>query len=187
MTKLLTANKIALAYDPALTSWHNVHNFLKEARRSGKEEKFAYHLIGASLQNAFPDIEIYEKPYNIDPDEMEAPRTFSIGDTFFYVSSTPLKEVLENCRQDLEDGYSVYLLVPERVLAAARLNAELMAPGRITAESIESFVGQTTEELSSFLRDKLKTGFRRLLETYNERVDAAETDRSMLVEIPRNL
>jgi hypothetical protein len=29
--------------------------------------------------------------------------------------------------------------------------------------------------------------FRRLLETYNNRVDTAETDKSMSVEIPRNL
>ena len=62
-----------------------------------------------------------------------------------------------------------------------------MVPGRIAVESIESFVGQNIEELSYFTRDKLKNGFRRLLETYNDRVDAAETDKSMLVEIPRNL
>ncbi len=46
-------------------------------------------------------------------------------------------------------------------------------------------------ELPNFSRDKLKNGFRRLLETYletyNDRVDAAETDKSMLIEIPRDL
>jgi len=77
--------------------------------------------------------------------------------------------------------------MPERALAGARQNAELMILGRIAVESIESFVGQNIEELSYITRDKLKHGFRRLLETYNERVDAAETDKSMLVEIPRNL
>lgn len=58
---------------------------------------------------------------------------------------------------------------------------------RIAVESIESFVRQNIEELSYFSRDKLKNGFRRLLETYNDCLDAAETDKSMLVEIPRNL
>jgi hypothetical protein len=47
---------------------------------------------------------------------------------------------------------------------------------RIAVESIESFVGQNIGELSYFSRDKLKRGFRRLLETYNDRVNAAETD-----------
>ncbi len=47
---------------------------------------------------------------------------------------------------------------------------------RIAVESIESFVGQNIEELSYFSRDKLKNGSRRLLEAYNNRVYAAETD-----------
>jgi len=62
-----------------------------------------------------------------------------------------------------------------------------MVPERIAVESVESFVGQNIEELSFFTRDKLKNGFRRLLEAYNNRVDAAEMDKSMLVEIPGNL
>jgi len=36
-------------------------------------------------------------------------------------------------------------------------------------------------------RDKLKNGFRQLIETYNNHVDEAETDKSMLIEIPGNL
>jgi len=95
--------------------------------------------------------------------------------------------VYEKCRHNLENGYRVFLLVPERALTGARQNAELMMPGRIAVESIETFVGQNIEELSYFSRDKLKSGFRRLLETYNARVDAAETDKSMLVEISTNL
>ena len=43
---------------------------------------------------------------------------------------------------------------------------------RIAEESIESFVRQNIEELLYFSRDKLKSGFRRLLDTYNVRADA---------------
>lgn len=84
-------------------------------------------------------------------------------------------------------GYSVYLLAPERILVGTRQNAESILPGQITTQSIESFVAQNLEELSMFSKDKLTGGFRLLLEKYNERVDQIESDKSMLIEIPRNL
>ena len=64
---------------------------------------------------------------------------------------------------------------------------ELAAPGRIAVESIESFVGQNIEEIAVFSNDKLVAGLHRLLVTYNQRVDEAEMDKSMMIDIPRNL
>jgi hypothetical protein len=60
-------------------------------------------------------------------------------------------------------------------------------PGRVVAESIESFVSTNIEELSLFTHTKVVSGLRRLLETYNRRVSEAETDKSMLIDIPKNL
>jgi hypothetical protein len=84
-------------------------------------------------------------------------------------------------------GYSAYLLVPDRVQIGARQYAESFLPGRITVQSIESFVAQNLEEISAFSKGRLVSGFRRLLETYNARVDQVESDKSMLIDIPRNL
>ncbi len=72
-------------------------------------------------------------------------------------------------------------------MIGARQNAEAIAPGKIAVESIESFVGQNIEELSSFSKSEIANGFRSLLKIYNERVDAVETDKSVLVEVPPNL
>jgi len=58
---------------------------------------------------------------------------------------------------------------------------------KVSIESIETFVSQNLEELSEFKADKLKGGFRMLLENYNKRVDRVETDKSMMIEIPPNL
>ena len=85
------------------------------------------------------------------------------------------------------EGYRVFLLVPDRTLSGTRQNAELIMPGRVVAESIESFVSTNIEELSLFTHIKVVSGLRRLLETYNRRVSEAETDKSMLVDIPKNL
>lgn len=95
--------------------------------------------------------------------------------------------VYERCRGNLDLGLRVYLLVPERKLEGAKQNSEMAAPGRIAVESIESFVSQNIEELSEFSGEKLGGQFRRLLETYNQRVDKVQEDKSLLVEIPPNL
>ncbi|MSQ94324.1 MAG: DUF4928 domain-containing protein, partial [Gemmataceae bacterium] len=58
---------------------------------------------------------------------------------------------------------------------------------RIAVESIESFVATNIDELAEFDGTKLVSGFRRLLERYNERANAAELDKSILIEMPRNL
>jgi hypothetical protein len=93
----------------------------------------------------------------------------------------------QKCQKNLDDGYRVYLLVPDRTLSGARQNADLILPGKIAVESIESFVSQNIEELSDFSKKKLTCGFRKLIDTYNTRVVRSETDRSLLIELPKNL
>ncbi len=142
-----------------------------------------------TMSAALAVLERLKKDYRL---EIEA-HTAKGGTQISGAGGQALKKILaqfgvyEKCRENLENGYRVFLLVPERALTGARQNAELIVPGRIAVESIESFVGQNIEELSYFARDKLKHGFRRLIETYNKRVDTSETDKSILVEMPKNL
>jgi hypothetical protein len=180
--------RIEMVYDPSKSAWQNIFGLLSAARETGKEGPVAQHLVGAKLQLRFPDISVSNESYSTADEPLGRPGDFYIGDTAFHVTVAPMNPVYEKCKDNLKDGCRVFLLVPERALAGARQNAELMVPGgRIAVESIESFVGQNIEELSYFRRDKLKSGFRRLLETYNDRVDATETDKSMLIEMPRSL
>jgi hypothetical protein len=110
-----------------------------------------------------------------------------VGTTAFHVTVAPMPGVYERCRENLERGLRVYLLVPEQKLIGARQNSETVAAGRIAVESIESFVSQNIEELSAFSGEQLADQFRQLLETYNRRVDEAQDDKSLMVEIPPNL
>jgi hypothetical protein len=95
--------------------------------------------------------------------------------------------VYEKCRANIQEGLRVYLLVPDRSLSGARQNAALMLEGRIAVESIESFVSQNIEEISAFSKKKLPDGLRKLIEEYNKRINETEVDKSLLIEIPRNL
>lgn len=94
--------------------------------------------------------------------------------------------VCEKCKVNLDRGLRAYLVAPDEQLAAARQMAESVAPGRITVTSVEAFVGQNVDEMSHFGKGA-PAALGRLLRRYNERVDAVETDKSFLIDIPENL
>jgi hypothetical protein len=95
--------------------------------------------------------------------------------------------LFEKCAQNIRDGFRVFLLIPDRTLSGARQNAELAMPGRLSVESIESFVATNIEELSTFSKKEVTSGLRRLLKSYNRRVSECETDKSMMIDLPKNL
>jgi hypothetical protein len=184
----LSTQPIVAPQEPDLTTWQFIHAILAAAREKGKEGPVARHLIGTSLQLAFPNILISNESYSTSDDHLGRPGDFHVGDTAFHVTVAPMSVVsYERCKLNIEEGLRAYLLVPDRILAGARQNAEATAPGQIAVESVESFVSQNIEELSTFSKKSLTDGFRRLLEMYNQRVDAVENDKSMLIEIPQTL
>lgn len=180
-------DQIQIKMDPDLTTWHNISNMLSIAREIGKEGPLAQHLVGAKLELRFPKIKIGNESYSTADDQLGRPGDFCIGDTAFHVTVAPMPALYQKCQKNVDDGYRVYLLVPDRTLNGARQNADLILPGKVAVESIESFVSQNIEELSDFSKQKLAAGFRQLLETYNKRVDVCEIDKSMLIELPKNL
>ena len=80
------------------------------------------------------------------------------------------------------------LLVPDNRLEAARQNVEDRGIlGRIAVESIETFVSQNLSELSEFGHRELLNTLAELLRLYNRRVDEVESDKSLLIQVPRIL
>jgi len=155
--------------------------------QTGKLGAVAQYLVGAKLQLRFPNIDVSNDSYSTADDQLGRQGDFLIGDTAFHVTVAPMPAVYDKCKSNLDGGYRVYLLVPEDKVVGARQNAELAAAGKIAVEAIESFVGQNVEELSAFSQKMLLTEFQKLLEICNKRVDAAESDKSMMIEIPANL
>lgn len=179
--------RIKLVFDLSKSTWQMIQGLLTLARETGKEGPVAQHLVGAKLSLRLPDTEVSNESFSTADDQLGRPGDFYINDTAFHVTVAPMVGVYEKCKRNLEDGLRVYLLVPDRLLAAARQNVDLIVPSGVAVESIESFVSQNIEELSYFSKSKLVPGFRRLLDTYNSRVGSAEIDRSLLIEIPKNL
>ncbi len=182
-----TQKRLVIVYDPAKSTWQSVREVLSKAAEVGKEGAIAQYLIGAKLELRFPDRTIGNESYSTADEPLGRKGDFVIGDAVFHVTVAPMPGLYEKCRRNLEEGFKVYLLVPDRVVTGTKQLAELQAPGSLTVISIESFVSQNLDELSVFSTSETKRSLLSLLETYNRRVDLAETNKSMMIEIPINL
>lgn len=178
--------RLKIKYRSQTTTWQAVHDLLALARESRKDAAVAQYLVGAKLQLKFPESNVRNESFSTADDPRKLAGDFQIGDTVFHVTVTPSQGVYEKSKSNLDTGLKVYLLVPDRSLTGARQNADLASPGQIAVESIESFVSQNLEELAGFSKERARQ-MRQLLDTYNDRVSQVETDKSLLIEIPKNL
>ncbi len=179
--------RLKFSYDSSRTTWQLIRDILDVAAHSGKEGPVAQYLVGAKLRLRFPNVEIRNESFSTSDDQKGKHGDFLIEDTVFHVTISPMSRVYEKCQENLNEGLRAFLLVPNRRLEGAPQNVEATIPGKVTVESVESFVSQNIEELSTFSQNRLQHGFLKLLETYNLRVSDVEYDKSMLIEIPINL
>ena len=152
-----------------------------------KSDAVAQYLVGAKLQLRFPKADIPNQSYSTADEQLGRAGDFEIGDTVFHVTISPTSGHYEKCVRNTERGLCPYLLVPGALLEGAKQNADYSAPGRITVVSIESFIAQNVDELGQFTIASTREHLRGLLIAYNARVEAVDTDRSLLVEVPLNL
>lgn len=185
--ELHSRERLKPVFDRAQSTRRFIAELLAIAEDTGKRGPVAQYLVGAKLQLRFPDVEVRNESYSAADDPSGQPGDFVVSDTIFHVTVAPTPGHFDKCRRNLDEGRRAFLLVPDSVLEGTRQNADLTALDRIAVESIESFVGQNVEELACFKQNRIIRGLRALLEAYNARVDAVEIDKSMLVEIPRNL
>ncbi|MEK7996797.1 MAG: DUF4928 family protein [Planctomycetota bacterium] len=167
---------------------HIISDILEVAGERNVAGAVAQHLVGAKLCLRYENKEIENYSYTTADRQLGRPGDFVVGDTAFHVTVAPMQGLIEKCAANIRNGYRVILVVAESKLAAARQMAEIATlQDRMGIFSIEQFVGQNIEEIGEFGRAALAQNIKALLEKYNERVAAAETDRSLLIQIPDNL
>jgi hypothetical protein len=187
VSRFFAAKRVRAAFDPAAATAQFIDALLADARSNGKHGAVAEYLVGAKLTCRFPESAVRNKQFNTADAQGGHAGDFELGNTAFHVTVAPAPNLFPKMKADLDRGLRVYLLVPRSLVVGAQQNADVTASGRIAVESIESFVATNIDELSGFDGTKLRSGLRRLLETYNQRVDAVETDKSILIEVPPNL
>lgn len=184
---IFNADIISFEYTASASCRHIIAKILDVARQRQKAGDVAEYLVGAKLALRFPEHDIRNSAANAADDQTDEKGDFQIHDSVFHVTIAPNLGHYEKCRQNIDEGLRVFLLVPDDRLSGARQNAEQEVGEDITVESIQSFVGQNIEELAEFAGDKVGSNIRLLLEKYNDRVSQVETDLSLRIRIPSAL
>ena len=184
---IFNAEKMSFDYRLGMTSREIVGKILASADNRRKTGEVAEYLVGAKLSLRFPDYNIRNSAASAADLQTEEQGDFQINDCVFHVSVAPNRGHFDKCLRNLADGLRVFLLVPDEMLVGARQNAQLDTSGRVSVESIESFVSQNIEELSDFAGMKVAQNIRRLFDRYNQRVAEVETDLSLQIRIPAAL
>jgi hypothetical protein len=179
--------RIKFDYDASKTIWEMVHRIFEIAVLKNKSGQVAEYLVGAKLAIRFPNIKIENKSFSTSDHQTGRPGDFLIKDTAFHVTVHPTAGHFAKCIQNINQGFRPCIIVPNRLLDGTRQLAELEAPGKITISSLEGFVSQNIDELAVFSSNEAARQFGKLLEIYNERVDAVEDDKSLLIEMPHQL
>ena len=165
-----------------------IGDILAKAAARNQAGPVAQHLVGAKLAIRYPKLTIDNYSYTTADVQTGRGGDFRVGDTVFHITVAAMPAVIDKCAANLQSGFRTILLVLDRQLLAARQMAENAGlQDRIGVQPIETFVGQNIEEISEFGQRSLASEFRRLLDTYNNRVAAIETDRSLQIVIPENL
>ena len=174
-------------YDPARPIWYFVRDLLVIAMERGANGPVAEYLVGAKLQLRFPNREIRNTSYSTADTQPGVFGDFDIEDTVFHVTVSPMPALFDKCKENLRDGKVVYIVTPFGDVAGTVLAARERKTGPVVVASVEGFVSQNLDEMSEFKTDKSKSRLKELLGTYNKRVDAVETDKSLLIKLPPNL
>ena len=185
--EIFNAKKLSLEYRKDIISRELIGMILEAAHKRGKAGEVAEYLVGAKLALRFPDYNIRNSAASAADEQTGENGDFQINDCVFHVTVSPNSGHYEKCQRNLDDGFRVFLLVPDMILAGTRQNAALETAGRVSVEAIESFVSQNLEELSDFAGEKISQNMTLLLEMYNKRVEEVETDLSLQIKIPTAL
>lgn len=179
--------KLKLTFNPNLPTRQIIHDILTLAANEKKAGPVAQHLVGAKLQLRFPDIKVSNESANTADQPTGRSGDFTIGDTVFHVTVHPMASVFDKCRENIKDGLKAFLLVPDSSLIGSRQWATEADIELFAVESLESFISQNIEEISAFDSKYRKSSIINLIKLYNKRVDQAETDKSLMIELPSNL
>lgn len=182
------SERIAPDIQVAGTGPEVIAEVLAAARARGKAGAVAQHLVGAKLALRFPDQLVENHSFTTADVQLGRHGDFQVNDTVLHVTVAPSFGHVDKCRQNLNNGFRVVMIVPQDSEAATlQLLALRDVTSRVWVARLEQFVGQNIEELSSFAQRRFSGTIRQLLETYNARVSAVEADVSLLIQIPENL
>lgn len=151
MNNLSEKQRIRIDSSKTHNVWWLINDLLNNPEYEDKGDYISEYLIGATLYRRFPNEEILS--YENGAERCKG--IYFLGDTIFYVSMKANPDFGEKCSRNINDGYKVYLIVPERSRQGINQLADLydLSDG-VSITSIESFVSMIIEWTSCFSKSK---------------------------------
>lgn len=176
---------ISLVYHPTWTTHFHVHRFVTAAEFLGHGDTVTRHLLGATLQCRFPGM--CQQALN-SATLLPAGRDFLIGDTAFHVAIAPRDVDIKKCRDDLQAGRFVYLLVPDGTLMGVQQDVAIRARmhdavDRIVIESVEAFISSMIEWQAAFDGNVVAHVFASVIDRYNQRLSVINANPSLFIQL----
>jgi len=173
--------KVVCNRDAAPGVW--VGEILDQARgRSGG--RVEQHLVGAKLSRAHPNVTIPSRPGAAADAQAGHAGDFEVATTVYHVTAAPGDDVIHKCDANAREGLHPVLLVPARDKVRAEVLADHLGMGhRMTVLAIEDFLSVNILEMSKGERSNFIGTLRGIVVEYNRRVEEAETDKSLKIEV----
>lgn len=165
--------------DPA--TWVNVIVENAKGRSGGIVEQ---QLVGAKLARRFQDVDIPNHPAHAADKQTERMGDFTISNLVYHVTAAPSRNVLQKCTDNLKVGLHPILLIPREQENKARVLAQDEGiDQQLTIVSIESFIALNIIELATEESKDFFSVLKEIVEIYNARLSAVETDLSLQIEV----
>ena len=169
---------------------YTVDGLLVAAREKGGNTvgAVAQHLVGAILEIRHTGLAIENQSYTTADQQTGRAGDFMVNDTAIHVTVGPTEALVAKCQANIEQGFRPLILTLEDRIGTARSLADYIGiEDRVAVRSVEEFVAGNIDGISRYSEPETRRVLRQLFDTYNARVEAAEPDPSLLVEIPENL
>jgi len=180
--------RLEVEFDFSDSATQFIAKILAAAKDRNQGGAVSQHLVGAKLALRFPEIEVENQSYTTADRQLGRKGDFKIQDTIFHVTVAPNEALMTKMKGNLAENYRAVLITSLDNYAASCQIARLAGIlSRIDIYSVDAFVAQNIDELASFNRTSFLRTFSKLLNIYNKRVDAIESEKSLLIEIPGQL
>jgi hypothetical protein len=173
--------KLEIDRRQAPATWINIVIENAKGRSGGIVEQ---QLVGAKLARRFKGILIPNHPAHAGDKQTERAGDFAISNLIYHVTAAPSRNVFQKCAENLKVGFHPILLLPAEQVNRARVLAEEEGIAReLTIISIEDFVALNIIELAAEENKDFFSVLKEIVDIYNKRLSAVETDLSLQIEV----
>lgn len=174
--------KVSIDRQGSPANWVETILTSAHSKSAGRVEQ---HLVGAKLQMRHRAIVVPNFSGNAADVQTERAGDFVIGASVYHVTTAPSLALIRKCKDNLLAGQLPVLIVPRDKVGVAHSHAEAEGiQAYINVIGIEDFLAVNIIEMSNDAQAQFIDKLREVLQEYNHRIEEAETDQSLKIEIP---